>query len=175
VLHDMFGVPFGQIAPMIQRTPAATKKLGSRARQKVRGTAAIPAGQLERHRHVIGAFLAAARAGDLSAILAVLAPDVVRRADPAALPAGAASELRGARAVAQGTVALAGRARFAELALIDGGVGVVVAPRGRLLAALTFTLEGERITGYDVIADPAKLLRLDIALLDRPRAGDSVG
>ncbi|HEU5332396.1 MAG TPA: sigma-70 family RNA polymerase sigma factor [Actinocrinis sp.] len=165
VLHDMFGVPFDQIAPMVERTPVAAKKLASRARRKVRGTAAVPAERLERDRRVIAAFLAAARAGDLAAILTVLAPDVVRRADPAALPPGAAAELRGARTVAQGTVVLAGRARFAELALIDGAVGVVVAPRGRLLAALTFTVEDDRIAAYEVVADPGRLLRLDISVL----------
>ncbi len=165
VLHDMFAVPFGQIAPLVERTPAATKKLASRARGKVRGTPAVPAADLARHRRVVAAFLAAARAGDLTAILAVLAPDVVRRADPATLPPGGATELRGARSVAEGTLVLGGRARFAELALVNGTVGAVLAPGGRLLAALTFTVEDDKITAYDVIGDPARLGRLSLAVL----------
>jgi RNA polymerase sigma factor (sigma-70 family) len=165
VLHDMFAVPFEEIAPILERTPTATKKLASRARGKTRGTPRVPAAELARHRDVVAAFLAAARAGDLTAILAVLAPDVVRRADPAALPAGMPAELRGARAVAEGTVVLAERARFAELALVDGEVGVVVAPRGRLLFALTFTVDDDRIAAYEVIADPARLRGLDLAIV----------
>ncbi|SEF52101.1 RNA polymerase, sigma subunit, ECF family [Actinacidiphila yanglinensis] len=165
VLHDMFAVPFDRIAPMVDRTPVAAKKLASRARRKVRGTPAVPAEELARQREVVSAFLSAARAGDLTAILAVLAPDVVRRSDPAALAPGAAAELRGARAVAEGTVLLASRARTAELALVDGRVGLLVAPRGRLLVALTFTVEDGRITAYEAIADPARLERVSVALL----------
>jgi RNA polymerase sigma-70 factor (ECF subfamily) len=165
VLHDMFAVPFDQIAQLVDRTPVATKKLASRARHKVRGSPVVPAGELARHRRVVSTFLAAARAGDLTAVLGVLAPDVVRRADPAALPPSGAGEVRGALAVAEGTVVLAGRSRFAELALVNGTVGVVVAPRGRLLLALTFTIENDKITRYDVIADPTRLQRLDLAVL----------
>jgi RNA polymerase sigma factor (sigma-70 family) len=166
VLHDMFAVPFDQIAPIVERTPVATKKLASRARHKVQGTPVVPAAELARHRQVVSAFLAAARAGDLSAILAVLAPDVVRRADPAAVPPGGAAEVRGARAVAEGTAALARRSQFAELALVNGTVGVVMAPDGRLLIALTFTIKDDKIIEYDVIADPARLQQLDLAVLN---------
>jgi hypothetical protein len=111
-------------------------------------------------------FLAASRSGDINALLAVLAPDVVRRADRAALPSGAATVVRGAPAVAEETVVFGRRSRFAEPALVDGAVGVVVAPRGRLLLALTVTVEDEKITEFDVIADPARLQRLDLAVLD---------
>jgi RNA polymerase sigma-70 factor (ECF subfamily) len=166
VLHDMFAVPFDQIAPIVERTPVATKKLASRARQKVQGSPVVPAAELAGHRQVVSAFLAAARAGDLAGILAVLAPEVVRRADPAALPVGAAAEVRGARAVAEGTVALAGRSRLAELALVNGAVGVIVAAGGRLLLALTFSIKNNKIAGYDVIADPARLRQLDLAVLN---------
>jgi RNA polymerase sigma-70 factor (ECF subfamily) len=165
VLHDMFAVPFDQIALIVQRTPVATKKLASRARQKVQGRPAVPAAELAGHRQLISAFLAAARAGDLAGILAVLAPDVVRRADPAALPAGAAAEVRGARAVAEGTVALAGRSQLAELAVINGDVGVIVAAHGRLLLALMFTIKDNKIAEYDVIADPTRLQKLKLAVL----------
>ncbi|MFE4334404.1 sigma-70 family RNA polymerase sigma factor [Streptomyces sp. NPDC056831] len=166
VLHDMYAVPFDRIAPIVERTPVATKKLASRARHKVQGSPVVSAAELARHRQVVSAFLAAARVGDLTAILAVLAPDVMRRADPAALPPGGATEVRGARAVAEGTAALARRSRLAELALVDGAVGVVVAPYGRLLFALTFAIEDDRIAEYDVIADPARLRRLHLAVLD---------
>ncbi|MFC9650773.1 sigma-70 family RNA polymerase sigma factor [Streptomyces sp. NPDC056937] len=166
VLHDLFAVPFDRIAPIVERSPVTTKKLASRARHKVQGTPAAPAADLGRYRHVVEAFLAASRGGDLNALLAVLAPDVVRRADPAALPPGVATEVRGARVVAEETMVLGRRARFAEAALVNGTVGVVVAPRGRLLLALTFTIEGERITGYEVIAAPARLQRLELAVLD---------
>ena len=166
VLHDMFAVPFAQIAPIVQRTPDTTKKLASRARHKVQGTPALPTAALAHHRAVVSAFLAAARAGDLTAILAVLAPDVIRRADPAALPPGAAPEVRGARAVAEGTVALASRSQMAELALVNGRVGVIVAPRGKLLIALTFTITHDKITSYDVIANCTRLAQLDLAVLD---------
>jgi RNA polymerase sigma factor (sigma-70 family) len=166
VLHDMFAVPFDQIAPIVERTPDTTKKLASRARHKVRGTPAVPPAELARHRRVISAFLAAARTGDLPAILAVLAPDVVRRADPAALPPGVPAEVRGARAVAEGTVAFAARSRQAELALINGRVGLVLVLHGRLRFAITFTVENDKISEYEVIADPARLQRLDLAVLD---------
>ncbi|WP_328329826.1 sigma-70 family RNA polymerase sigma factor [Streptomyces sp. NBC_00455] len=165
VLHDMFAVPFDRIAPIVERTPATTKKLASRARRKVRGTPVIPAEELTRHREVVSAFLSAARAGDLTGILAVLAPDVVRRCDPAALAPGMAAEVRGARAVAEGTVHFARRSQAAELALVDGAVGVVVAPHGQLLFALTFTIEEDRIAAYEVIAGPARLRRLSLAVL----------
>ncbi|HEX6452840.1 MAG TPA: sigma-70 family RNA polymerase sigma factor [Trebonia sp.] len=166
VLHDMFGVPFGQIAPIVERTPATTKKLASRARQKVRGTPAVPVAQLARQRRVVSAFLAAAREGDLAGVLNVLAPDVVRRADAAALPPGAAAVVRGAQAVAEGTVLLAARSRLAELALVDGEVGAIVITGGRLRIAITFTVEDGKIAEYNVIADPGRLRRLSLAILD---------
>jgi RNA polymerase sigma factor (sigma-70 family) len=165
VLHDMFAVPFDQIAPMVERTPVAAKKLASRARHKVQGTPVVAPAELARHRQVVSAFLAAARAGDLDAVLAVLAPDVVRHADPTAVPAGGSAVVRGARAVAEGTVLLSRRSRYAEPALVDGRVGAVVVQRGRLVFALTFAIVGDRIAEYDVIADPARLAQLDLAVL----------
>ncbi|WP_328613743.1 sigma-70 family RNA polymerase sigma factor [Amycolatopsis sp. NBC_00355] len=162
VLHDLFAVPFARIAPVLDRTPVAAKKLASRARQRVRGTSPLPDADLTRHRRVVDAFLAAARGGDLDELLTVLAPDVIRRADAAALPVGTALEVRGARAVAEETQVFGKRAHFAEPALINGAVGVVVAPRGRLRLALVVAIEGEQVTGYDVIADPARLAALRI-------------
>ncbi|MFF9900554.1 sigma factor [Streptomyces longispororuber] len=166
VLHDSFAVPFDRIAPIVERSPVATKKLASRARHKVRGTPAGPAAEPARGRHVVEAFLAAARGGDLTALLAVLAPDVVRRADAAALPPGAPAEIRGAEAVARETVLLTGNARAAAVALVDGRPGLVVAPGGRLRCALTVTVEAGRVTAYDVISSPARLRALDLAVLE---------
>ncbi|MGV9456220.1 sigma-70 family RNA polymerase sigma factor [Streptomyces sp. NPDC003635] len=166
VLHDLFGVPFDRIAPIVGRSRPAAKKLASRARLKVRGTPVVRGAELDRHRRVVEAFLAAARGGDVGALLDVLAPGVVRHADPAALPPGMASELRGARAVAEGTVLLRDRARWAAPALVDGRVGLVVAPRGRLLLALRVRVEGERIAGYEVIAAPERLRDVEVAVLD---------
>jgi RNA polymerase sigma factor (sigma-70 family) len=165
VLHDLFAVPFDRIGPVLDRTPVAAKKLASRARQRVRGTSPLPPADLARHRRVVDAFLAAARGGDLASLLDVLAPDVVRRADAAALPEGAALETRGARAVAEETQVFGQRARFAEAALVDGAVGVVVAPRGRLVLALAVVVDGERVAAYEVIADPARLAALHVTLL----------
>ncbi|GAA1257543.1 sigma-70 family RNA polymerase sigma factor [Streptomyces javensis] len=177
VLHDVFGVPFDRIAPIVERSPVAAKKLASRARQKVRGIATVPRTELDRQRRTVDAFLAAARGGDMAALLAVLDPDVVRRADRAALPEGVPTVARGARAVAEETAGFAPRARFAEPALVNGSVGVVVAPRGRLLLALTVTVEAGRIAAYEVIADPARLSRLELGLLDdvRPHVASAHG
>lgn len=165
VLHDLFAVPFTQIAPVVERTPAAAKKLASRARHKVQAPSEVLAGPgLAGDRRVVEAFLAAARSGDLEALLTVLAPDVVRTADLSAV-------IRGARAVAEETVLLRRNARFAEPALVDGTVGVVVAPYGRLLLALLVRVEGERVAAYEVIADPERLRGLDLRTLACGQAG----
>lgn len=164
VLHDMFAVPFDEIAPIVGRTTATAKKLASRARARV-GGAAPDSTDLARQRDVVTAFLTAARQGDLRALLAVLAPDVVRTADPAALPAGMAAVVRGAAAVARETVVLRRRSRVAALALVDGAVGIVVAPGGQLRSALRVTVRDGLIAGYEVIADPARLRTLAIAVL----------
>lgn len=166
VLHDMFAVPFYEIAPVVDRSLAAAKQLASRARRKVRGAPAVPGAELARQRLVIEAFLAAARAGDIDAVLAVLAPDVVRRADRAALPEGRPVEVRGAQAVAEEIVVFGRNSHVAEVVLIDGAVGIAVAPYGRLRLALTVTTARERITGYELIADPSRLQQLDLAVLD---------
>jgi RNA polymerase sigma-70 factor (ECF subfamily) len=175
VLHDMLAVPFGEIAPVVGKTAATAKKLASRARQKVRGTPAVPAAELAGHRRVVEAFLAASRAGDVDAVLAVLAPGVLRRADRAAVPEGRPAEVRGAAAVAREIAAFGQNAAVAELALINGAPGLLIAPRGRLLLALAITVEGEKLTGYDLIADPARLAALDLAALDLAVPGDYVG
>jgi RNA polymerase sigma factor (sigma-70 family) len=164
VLHDMFAVPFGEIAPIVGRSPAASRQLASRARRRVRGAATVPDADLNRQREVVDAFLAAARGGDFDALVAVLDPDVVLRSDRGAVPAGASREVRGAPAVARR--AAKERARAARPALVNGAVGVVVAPRGRLLMVLGFTIRGGKIVEIDAIADPARLRKLDLAVLD---------
>ncbi|MFE9577924.1 sigma-70 family RNA polymerase sigma factor [Nocardia sp. NPDC006044] len=165
VLHDLFALPFEQIAPIVGRTTPTTKKLASRARRRVRGESTATATELAEQRRVVAAFLTAARGGDLTALLAVLAPDVIRVADPAALPAGLAAVVRGAAEVAKETVLLQRRSRVAALALVDGAVGIVVAPRGTLLLALAVTVRDGKVAGYEVIADPARLRELDLAVL----------
>ncbi len=162
VLHDMFAVPFDDIAPIVGRSPAAARQLASRARRRVQG-ASVPDADLSRQREIVNAFLAAARGGDFDALLAVLDPDVVLRADPAAVQAGASSELRGAAEVA-GT--FAGRARVARPALIDGAVGLVWAPGGSPRVVFGLTITGRRIVEIDLIADPDRLRELDLTLLD---------
>ena len=164
VLHDLFAVPFERIGPIVERTPATAKKLASRARQRVRGASELPRAELAGRRRVVEAFLAASRGGDLDALLAVLAPDAVRRSDPAALPAGREPVVRGAGAVAREMMVLGGRARFAAFLLVDGGPGAVVAPYGRLGLVLAITVRDGRVAGYEVIADPARLRALELAV-----------
>ncbi|MFI6169570.1 sigma-70 family RNA polymerase sigma factor [Nocardia sp. NPDC051052] len=167
VLHDLFALPFEQIAPIVGRSTATTKKLASRARHRVQGETTATATELAEQRHVVEAFLTAARGGDLTALLAVLAPDVVRVADPAVLPAGLSAVARGATRVAKETVLLQRRSRAATLALVNGSVGILVAPRGTLLLAITVTVRDDRVAGYEVIADPARLRELDLAVLSQ--------
>lgn len=165
VLHDVFAVPFDEIATVVGRSPVASKKLASRARGRVRGAPALgDRAELARHHAVVEAFLVATREGDLNTLVEVLAPDVVRRADRFAVPAGTATEVHGARSVAEETRVFAHRARTAEVVLVDGAPGVVIAPRGRLFAILRVTIEAGRITEVDVIADPDRLGQFSLAL-----------
>ncbi len=159
VLHDLFAVPFEEIAVIVERTPVAAKKLASRARARVREAPATPAPALARQRAVVDAFLAASRAGDLDALLAVLDPDAVRRSDDGR------PDLRGARRIAQETRTNAAAARYAAPALVDGVLGVVVAPRGRLRFVLRPVVVGDRIAEFEVIGDPARLASFRLALL----------
>ncbi|MDQ4028115.1 MAG: sigma-70 family RNA polymerase sigma factor [Actinomycetota bacterium] len=163
VLHDMFAVPFEEIAPIVGRSPTAARQLASRARRRVQGAATVPDANLTHQREVVDAFLAAARGGDFDALLAVLDPDVVVRADAAAVRAGAAGEVRGAAAVAE---TFSGRARVARPALVNGAVGLVWAPRGRPRVAFRFTIMRGRIVGIDLVADPDRLRELDLAILN---------
>jgi RNA polymerase sigma-70 factor (ECF subfamily) len=165
VLHDLFAVPFEEIAGIVGRSPAAARQLASRARRRVQGGDAIPDADLTQQREVVDAFLAALRGGDFEGLLAVLDPDVVVRADTVAVAAGGAREVHGARTWAQGAIAFTRGARFARPALVNGAVGVVVAPRGRLFRVLNFTLERGKIVQIDVVGDPERLRELDLAVL----------
>ncbi len=167
VLHDMFAMPFTEVAAVLGRSTEATRQLASRARRRVRG-APTPdrAADLARQREVATAFLAASRGGDLSALVALLDSDVTLTADAAAAPSGRPTTLHGAEVVAQGAVMSSARSRQSQLALVNGTVGVVFAPAGRLQVVLAFTVSpARRITAIDVIADPDRLRRLQLAVL----------
>ncbi|WP_407565840.1 sigma-70 family RNA polymerase sigma factor [Streptomyces sp. 184] len=169
VLHDLFAVPFAEIGPMLERSPAAVRQLASRARRRVRGAgtpAATPGEDLLRRRRIVDAFLAATRGGDFAALVSLLHPDVVLRADRAAIPTPEPVEVSGAAPVAQGAMAAAGRAQFTGPALIDGAVGLVMAPLGRLRLVLSFTVVEGLITEIDVIADADRLRGVELGVLE---------
>jgi RNA polymerase sigma-70 factor, ECF subfamily len=166
VLHDMFAVPFDEIAPMVGRSPTAARQLASRARRRVQEAATVPDADVTRQREVVDAFLAASRSGDFDALLAVLDPDVVLRADTGALTAGASREVRGARSVAGQALMFAWRAEFAHPALVNGAAGLVVAARAQPFAVMGFTVVRGKIVEIDVLADPMRLRQLDLAVLD---------
>jgi RNA polymerase sigma-70 factor (ECF subfamily) len=163
VLHDMFDVPFDEIAPIVGRSPTAARQLASRARRRVRGAATVPDADLTRQREIVDAFLAASRGGDFDALLAVLAPDVVLRADSAAVQMGASSEVRGAPAVAN---TFKGRALAAQPALVNGAAGIVWAPGGQPRVVFGFTITRGKIVAIDMLADPTRLGQIDLVLLD---------
>jgi RNA polymerase sigma-70 factor (ECF subfamily) len=166
VLHDMFAVPFEEIAPIVGRSEVATRQLASRARRRVQGAALDPDADLARQREVVDAFFAASRDGDFDTLLAVLDPDVVLRIDGGAVRAGLSREVRGAAAVAEQTLTFSRLSPFIRRALVNGVAGVVVAPRGRPFAVMGFTVRGGKIVEIDVLADPERLGRLDLAVLD---------
>lgn len=164
VLHDLFDVPFDDIAPLVDRTPAATRQLASRARRRVSGTTRAPETDLARQRPVVEAYLAAARRGDFDALLTLLDPDVVLRADAAVGPSPRPFTLRGPRAVGRMASRSGARAVASATALVDGLTGIVMAANGRFTLAMTFTVTDGLITGIDVIAEPERLRRLEVAL-----------
>jgi RNA polymerase sigma factor (sigma-70 family) len=166
VLHDMFAVPFDEIAPIVGRSPAAARQLASRARRRVQGASPATDADVGRQRQVVDAFLAAARGGDFEALLAVLDPDVVFRIDRGALRPAASREIRGAPAVAEQVLSFARLARFARPALVKGAAGFVVTAPGRPLAVAGFTVARGRIVEIDLLADPGRLRELDLTVLD---------
>jgi RNA polymerase sigma factor (sigma-70 family) len=164
VLHDMFDVPFDEIASLVERTPAAARQLASRARRRVQG-APVPDVDRVRQRELVDAFLAAARDADFDALVAVLDPDVVLRIDRGATPRGASRELRGARAVAERGLAFSRLAPFARRALINGAAGFVVSRHGRLLGVAGFTVTHGKIVEIDLLMDPVRLGEFDLSVL----------
>ncbi|MFG3196244.1 sigma-70 family RNA polymerase sigma factor [Streptomyces sp. NPDC048208] len=167
VLHDLFAVPFDEIAPLLERSPVAVRQLASRARRRVRGDGPPPEGDPVRRRRAVEAFLAATRGGDFDALVGLLHPDVVLRADRFVVPTPEPVTVQGAATVARGAMAATGRALFTGLALLDGSVGLVMAPHGRLALILAFTFADDgRITGIEVVADREPLAALDIVPLE---------
>lgn len=164
VLHDMFAVPFDEIATIVGRTPAATRQLASRARRRVQGPAAIPNAHLAEHRRVVDMFLTALRAGDFEGLIAVLDPDVVVRADAEAAAGGGALEIRGAETAARESIARARGARLLRAALIDGEVGAILAPHGRLMRAFRLRIKNGKITEIFAIGERADLNDLQLAV-----------
>jgi RNA polymerase sigma-70 factor (ECF subfamily) len=165
VLHDLFAVPFDEIAPIVGRSPTATRKLASRARQRVTDASTVPDTDLPRQRAAVDAFFAASRTGDFDALLAVLDPDVIVRADYGAAPAAGSRVVCGARAVAEQTLTFAQYAQYAQPAVVNGAAGVLAASPERWFAVMGFTVRRGRIVEIDILADPARLRQLDRAKL----------
>ena len=162
VLHDMFAVPFEEIAPIVGRTPAAARQLASRARRRVQGTPAVPDSDLGRQRTIVEAFLAASRGGDFEGLLAVLDPEIVFRADDAAQRLGSLAEIRGAVAVAE---TFKGRAQAAKPALVDGALALAVIMGGQLRIVLRLTIKADKIAEVEAIADTERLGSFDLEVL----------
>jgi RNA polymerase sigma-70 factor (ECF subfamily) len=171
VLHDVFAVPFDEIAPIVGRSPTATRQLASRARRRVRGVAAVPDRDLRAQRTIVDAFIAAVRRGDFEGLLAVLDPDVVLRADGGVRWVGATREIRGAETVARSALTITRRLTGFDVqhALVNGAAGIVSRDEnGQPFSVMGFTVRDGRIVEIDVLADPERLRQLDLTVLDRP-------
>ena len=166
VLHDLFNISFEEIAPVVGRSPMAARQLASRARRRVQGAPANTQADRARQSKVVGAFLAASQGGDYSALLAILDPDVVLRADAAAVEASARANVPGIASEVHGRDSIAnifrGRARAAQVALVDGDTGLVIAPGGRPRVVMDFVLENDRIVEISMIANPERIAALDL-------------
>jgi RNA polymerase sigma-70 factor (ECF subfamily) len=165
VLHDVFAVPFEEIAPLVDRSPAAARQLASRARRQIRGQAPVPDRDLTGQREVVDAFFAAAHDGDVSRLVAVLDPEVVLRTDRGTRHCGASAVIRGAGAVVARALAFSRLSPHAKPALVNGAAGVVVVLRGRPFSVMGFTVVGSRIVEIDVLADPERLRHIELAVL----------
>jgi Sigma-70, region 4 len=162
VLHDMFGLSFDEIAPVVDRSPATATQLASRARRRVRGAAPVPDADMARQREVAEAYLAASRKGDFEGLLAVLDPDVVLRADFGAASPGVPRLVRGALAVTRQALLFSRRGASARLAVVNGSIGAVVFQDGNLAAVVGFTIAHTKIVEMNILADPDRLGRLGI-------------
>jgi RNA polymerase sigma-70 factor (ECF subfamily) len=167
VLHDMFGVPFDELATIVDRSPEATRQLASRARRRVQGQPVKSSGELAGQRAIVDAFLAASRNGDFESLLKVLDPDIIFRIDPVLVTLGEPTEIRGARTVASNALAYASRTSVARVALVNGEVGMILAPRGTLRTAglFVFDLDRQVIAAVELIAEPRRLHALEVAIL----------
>ena len=166
VLHDLFGVSFDEIAPIVHRSEEATRQLASRARRRVRGRREVDAADLSSQRQVVDAFVAALRAGDVQGLIAVLDPDLVFHADVTSRAPGSTGEVRGAETWARNAVKYARSLRFAQAALINGRIGLVLAPHGKLFRAMTFTFAAGKIASIDVLGDPQQLAAMELGALE---------
>ena len=166
VLHDMFDLPFEEIAPIVRRSPAAARQLASRARRRVRGAGTTGDAGLRRRREVVEAFLAASREGDFGALVALLDPDVVLHIDDSLQEPGSRREFRGVDVLIERARNFSRAARFCRVALLEGNPGLVMAPGGHLTRAILFSFAGDRVAGIEVIADPARLRELDVSVPD---------
>jgi RNA polymerase sigma-70 factor (ECF subfamily) len=166
VMHDMFAVPFDEIGPMVGRSPTAARQLASRARRRVQSAAPPPSADPARQREVVDAFLAAARAGDFDALVAVLHPDVVARADGGTARPDATAVVHGAENVAKRAMMFRQMAPYVRHALVNGVAGVVVAPPGGLFSVMAFTVVDDRIVAMDALVDPDRLSQIDVTVLD---------
>ena len=166
VLHDMFAVPFEEIAPIVQRSPEAARQLASRARRRVQDGAAVPDADLSRQREVVDAFFAAARGGDFDALLEVLDPDVVARSDGGATRPGLSIVVRGAAELAGRAMTFARPALVERPALVNGAAGAVITLNGQPFSIMGFTVVNGKIVAIDALADPERLQQLDLAFLD---------
>lgn len=162
VLHDMFAVPFDEVAPIVERTPAATRQLASRARRRVQGSAPTPDNDPVRQREVVGAFLAAARGGDFDALLELLDPDVVLRADTGELASGLSKLVRGAQVVAGQAAMFAEGAPRTEFAMVNGRLGLVAVPGDEVFSVMEFTISNGRIVELNILVDPARVRALGL-------------
>jgi RNA polymerase sigma factor (sigma-70 family) len=167
VLHDMFAVPFNEIAPIVDRSPQAARQLASRARRRVQGETTVPDPDVDTQREVVDAFLAAAREGDFEALLVVLDPDVIQRTDVGALPIGASGVDHGAATVARQAIAFSRPDLEVRRALVNGAAGIVTLRDGKPFAISGFTIRKRRIVEIDILADPERLNQLDLPILDR--------
>ena len=165
VLHDMFAVPFDDIAPIVGRSTAATRQLASRGRRRVQDADPMPDADVTRQREVVDAFFAASRKGDFEALVAVLDPGILLRTDFGGALEGVAALVQGAEAVAGQALTFAHRSPFLRPALVNGAAGVVVAPAGRAVAVMAFTVRNGLVARIDVLADPDRLDRLDLTAI----------
>ena len=166
VLHDMFAVPFDEIGPIVDRSPEAARQLASRARRQVRDNAPVTDADVTAQREVVDAFLAASRSGDFEALVAVLDPDVVVRADQGAVPAGRSRVIRGAEAAARSALGYSRLGLEMRPVLVNGVAGSLATLDGKLFSVGAFTVRNGKIVELDILADPARLAGIDLTVLD---------